>query len=72
VNYCLTLHFSGLTYRLSFGQVGMQRAPLPTFSFANKRQENCCRESFMRLLVLLRPNNKQIRLWRKNNGKNPN
>jgi hypothetical protein len=26
----------------------------------------------MRLLVLLRPNNKQIRLWRKNNGKNPN
>jgi hypothetical protein len=30
----------------------------------NKRQENFVKE-FLRLLVQLRPNNKQIRLWRK-------
>jgi hypothetical protein len=31
----------------------------------NKRQEKLCRRVSLRLLVLLRPNNKQIRLWRK-------
>ena len=37
---------------------------------SNKRQENFVWE-FQRLLVQLRPNNKQIRLWGKSNSKNP-